>query len=453
MNTQKTTRAAQKVRSAQQNQTDDNLNMSPLLDASPLKRAPQANDQSLSGRKKRRTDVSQLFAKFADAPIADKLTVMEGSYLIQVVELGPLLSVAHRGGVHVQRMARVVDSSTCFLLQLNNTHWAKQLLEGERYVLCKPSVDERGVMIVPDGADTAICKGMPGGTLCEATTEDLASILESVEKKFSKTLAALCALGGDSGLHTVRAKVVDMGKLGTTKTRFGTITDVLSLTIQDGPDAVADRMDLTIWGALARASADVLQTGACFSISCVVAKKFGGKVVLNATANTVMTPVFDTSLVNIEQGQPVTTTVEAEILSYNPTSAVVWPRCPTPTCNSKNLTEQTDGSFICGTSQRQPGCAGVFWSDDVLVGATIAVMEVVDGRPESFDQYKIYTKSVARLTPLPTVYRKSFDLSQIFDKIDFPVYAKVRLLTNTEEKALEIEMVEPDEEDEEDEEF
>uniref|UniRef100_A0A914V1Q1 Uncharacterized protein n=1 Tax=Plectus sambesii TaxID=2011161 RepID=A0A914V1Q1_9BILA len=70
-----------------------------------------------------------------------------------------------------------------------------------------------------------------------------------------------------------------------------------------------------------------------------------------------------------------------------------------------------------------------------------AVMAVVDGRPESFDQYKIYTKSVARLTPLPTTYSKTFDLSKAFDKVDFPVSAKVRLLTNTAEKALEVEEV------------
>uniref|UniRef100_A0A914WVJ0 Uncharacterized protein n=1 Tax=Plectus sambesii TaxID=2011161 RepID=A0A914WVJ0_9BILA len=106
-----------------------------------------------------------------------------------------------------------------------------------------------------------------------------------------------------------------------------------------------------------------------------------------------------------------------------------------------SVTEQSDGSFICGSSQRQPGCAGVYWSDDVLVGATIAVMAVVDDRPESFDQYKIYTKSVALLTPLPTMFAKSYDLSQAFDKIDFPIYAKVLLLTNTAEKALEIEEV------------
>uniref|UniRef100_A0A914VIQ3 Uncharacterized protein n=1 Tax=Plectus sambesii TaxID=2011161 RepID=A0A914VIQ3_9BILA len=148
-----------------------------------------------------------------------------------------------------------------------------------------------------------------------------------------------------------------------------------------------------------------------------------------------MTPVYDTSLRNVEQGQPATAIVEAEILSFSPTSAVVWPRCLTPTCFNKNLTEQTDGSFLCKPSQRQPGCVRV---------------AVVDGRPESFDQYKIYTKSVAWLTPLPTIYRKSFDLSKAFDKVDFPVSAKVRLLTNTAEKTLEVEeVVESDDEEEE----
>uniref|UniRef100_A0A914W676 Uncharacterized protein n=1 Tax=Plectus sambesii TaxID=2011161 RepID=A0A914W676_9BILA len=204
-----------------------------------------------------------------------------------------------------------------------------------------------------------------------------------------------------------------------------------------------------MWGTLAKAAAVVLVAGSCYSMTAMTVKEFLSKPTLNATAHTLKTQIFANELIQMETAA---TTIEAEIMSYNPTLAVVWPRCPTPTCYNKNLTEQSDGSFICGSSQRQLGCAGVYWSDDVLVGATIAVMALINGRPESFDQYKIYTKSVARLTLLPTTFAKSFDLSKAFDKDDFPVYAKVRLLTNTAKKALEVEEV-VEKSDDEDEEF
>uniref|UniRef100_A0A914XC80 Uncharacterized protein n=1 Tax=Plectus sambesii TaxID=2011161 RepID=A0A914XC80_9BILA len=233
-----------------------------------------------------------------------------------------------------------------------------------------------------------------------------------------------------------------MSDVKSIKTRFGTYVDQLLDTEQNYSDKAA--IAFTIWRALVKPAVVVMLAGSSCSMTAMTVKEFLSKPVLNATAHTQITQIFDGELTQIETTTAAAAT-EAEILSYNPTSAVVWPRCPTPTCFNKNVTEQTNGSFLCGASQRREGCGGV---------ATIAVMVVVDSRLESFDQYKIFTKAIGKLFALPKTFSKEYDLSKEFDMLQFPLSVLVRPLTNnTAEKALEVEQVLVDLDGKEDEEL
>uniref|UniRef100_A0A914X2S7 Uncharacterized protein n=1 Tax=Plectus sambesii TaxID=2011161 RepID=A0A914X2S7_9BILA len=187
-------------------------------------------------------------------------------------------------------------------------------------------------------------------------------------------------------------------------TRSGTFVDQLTSVGQGCSDKAA--IAFTIWRALVKPAAVVMLAGSSCSMTAMTVKEFLSKPLLNANAHTQITQIFDGELTQTETTTMAVAATEAEILSYNPTSAVVWPRCPAPTCFNKNVTEQTNGSFLCGASQRREGCGGVYWSNDVLVSATVSVMAVVDGRPELFDQYKIFIKGIGKLVTLPKT-RKS----------------------------------------------
>uniref|UniRef100_A0A914VN50 Uncharacterized protein n=1 Tax=Plectus sambesii TaxID=2011161 RepID=A0A914VN50_9BILA len=83
----------------------------------------------------------------------------------------------------------------------------------------------------------------------------------------------------------------------------------------------------------------------------------------------------------------------------------------------------------------------------MLVGATVAVMALVDDGADGLEVYKIYTRSIGYLVHLPPTYDNSFDLVAALGSVRFPLLASMRLLPNCKEWALDIYRIDPEVED------
>ena len=77
---------------------------------------------------------------------------------------------------------------------------------------------------------------------------------------------------------------------------------------------------------------------------------------------------------------------------------------------------------------------------DACVGASVTVMAVLTGKPETLAQYRIYTKSVGKMIKLPRTYNKEYDMTTFMDKLNWPLTAMVKVL-NTQERVLDIDRV------------
>uniref|UniRef100_A0A914XQP2 Uncharacterized protein n=1 Tax=Plectus sambesii TaxID=2011161 RepID=A0A914XQP2_9BILA len=84
---------------------------------------------------------------------------------------------------------------------------------------------------------------------------------------------------------------------------------------------------------------------------------------------------------------------------------------------------------------------------NVLVGATVAVMALVNDGADGLEVYKIYTRSIGYLVHLPPTYDKSFYLVAALGSVRFPLLASMRLLPNCKERALDIYRIDPKVED------
>uniref|UniRef100_A0A914XB09 Uncharacterized protein n=1 Tax=Plectus sambesii TaxID=2011161 RepID=A0A914XB09_9BILA len=455
-----TTRAQQK-RLTQESIADDPLGLKALFDISPVKRpAPSSSTTDTippTPRKKIRTDIFSLFARFVDVPTVTMTTALEGTYLIKIIELGSsVVSQADeevgggpRGGKEGEaapqchRWAKVVDASTTFLAQFTSTFWSKEVKAGAVYTVTKPSIGAAGEMIVGNG----VCSGMTGGVFCTPSLDSLAAMVTAAERRNTKSIASLRELGINSGWHTIRAKAMVVGPLRSIMTRFNTKVSQLSVVVRDGTHPDNDGIELTLWGAPARTAAAMVRPGSCYSFTGVIVRTFRKATVLNSTSATVITSIYDEELREIETVDATAGGLEAQILSFDAASAAVWPRCPNARCFNRNLTEHRTGVFICGGTLRHVGCNMEWAEKDVLVGATVAVMAVVDDGADELQLYKVYTNSVGRLIPLPRKFDKTFDLVAALGSVRFPLLASVRLLSNCKERAFDINRIEPEEED------
>lgn len=99
---------------------------------------------------------------------------------------------------------------------------------------------------------------------------------------------------------------------------------------------------------MAKLASQVIWLGACYGMTAIVAKEFQRELVLNATATTAITPIFDPLLLALKQfsEEAVRDAVEAELLSFNPMSAIVWPWCPMGTCFNKNVSIAARFTYI-----------------------------------------------------------------------------------------------------------
>uniref|UniRef100_A0A914WMU7 Uncharacterized protein n=1 Tax=Plectus sambesii TaxID=2011161 RepID=A0A914WMU7_9BILA len=170
---------------------------------------------------------------------------------VKVCELGPLVQEpqAARGRAaaaapQCHRMAKLVDSSACFLARIENSFWAKEV---------------------------KVCKGMAGGVFAMSAAEPLERMLEALDRRFTKRIATLKELGPHSGLHSIRAKIVveffTVGSLRTVKTRILTEANQLTVDVQDGTNADVNGVELNLWGSPAGATFALVQLGGCFSFS------------------------------------------------------------------------------------------------------------------------------------------------------------------------------------------
>uniref|UniRef100_A0A914W7W7 Uncharacterized protein n=1 Tax=Plectus sambesii TaxID=2011161 RepID=A0A914W7W7_9BILA len=155
-------------------------------------------------------------------------------------------------------MAKLVDSSACFLARIENSFWAKEVKVNESYTITRPTLTPTGVMLVGDAV--SVCRGMAGGVYGFSAAKDLGAMLEAVDRRLTKRIATLKELGINSGLHSIRAKIMKVGSLRTVKTRNGTETNQLTIDVRDG-------IELTLWGSPAGATFAFVQLGGCFSFS------------------------------------------------------------------------------------------------------------------------------------------------------------------------------------------
>jgi len=77
----------------------------------------------------------------------------------------------------------------------------------------------------------------------------------------------------------------------------------------------------------------------------------------------------------------------------------------------------------------------------VLIGASVLVLAVLSGQPQSLGEYKVYTKSVNKMVELPTAFSSKFDIGSAMDKLKWPLTTMVKILTNAKEKALDIDLI------------
>ena len=83
---------------------------------------------------------------------------------------------------------------------------------------------------------------------------------------------------------------------------------------------------------------------------------------------------------------------------------------------------------------------------DAYVGASVTIMAVLTGKPETLAQYRIYTRSVGKMIKLPGTYDKEYDMATFMDKLNWPLTAMVKIL-NTHERVLDIDRVIDEESD------
>uniref|UniRef100_A0A914WPG2 ATP-dependent DNA helicase n=1 Tax=Plectus sambesii TaxID=2011161 RepID=A0A914WPG2_9BILA len=289
---------SKKQQSKEKEDHADPLGLRNLFNISPLKRSTASTSTAprTAIRNKLRMDVFSLFARFADLQPVTVTTILEGTYLIKIVELGLAVSQGVGGGPHGgrereaaprwHRWAKVVDASACFLVQFET---ATELEVDVPYTVLKPSQSATGAMIV--GAGVSVCQGMTGGLFLEPTVKSLAAMLEDVERQLTQQISVLRGLGINSGSYMIRVKVLTCDPLRTIVTRFKTEVSKLSVSVRDGPNPESDGIELTLWGAPARAAYAVIQLGACYKVSEVVVRIYKSAAVLYGTAGTIVTPI------------------------------------------------------------------------------------------------------------------------------------------------------------------